>query len=174
MTTKEKLAVVNAYSEGKPVEAYVKSIDRWISKTEDRWDFENFEYRVKPNTTHKFEAGQTLVWKREEGKANPTFFLVEETTNEGYMLDKSEITDLETVEKEFISEKDVLWYFEWRTAKGQFTRDFEVADIHNDTIKVTKNCRLTIEEARDVVRNTSNFIEFYTMLSLGFRLKRDS
>ena len=161
MTTTEKLEVIKAYSEGKPVEAYVKSIDRWINKCEDRWNFEDFEYRVKPNAGHKFEAGQTLVWKREEGKANPTFFLVEELTNEGYVLDKSEITDLEAVEEEFVSEKDVLWYFEWRTAKDLWIKDLV-------------NRRLTIEGAREVVINNSNLVEFCTMLSLGFRLKKDS
>lgn len=163
MTLEEKLELLKAYKEDKRVEVYEKASNMWYAKNCDVWDFDYGQYRIKPqaNVRHKFEAGETIVWKREEGKSNPTFFLVEETTNEGYVLDKSEITDLETIEDEFISEKDVLWYFEWRTSKDLWIKDLV-------------NRRLTIEGAREVVKNNSNLVEFCTMLSLGFRLRRDS
>ena len=173
ITLKEKIGLITAYAEGKPVEAYDTIFRRWFEKGSDSWDFDREEYRVKPEATTKFKVGDVLVNKKEEGNPNPTFFLVEEVSDEGYVLDNAVISDLETIEKEVVSERDVLWYFEWRTAKGQYTKDFEVSEVHNDTLKVSKNYRLTIDEAIEVVKNTRYLMECYPMRVLGFRLRKD-
>lgn len=175
MTLEEKFKILTAYKEGKRVEIYDRTSNMWYAKTCDVWDFDNNIYRIISDQTFKFKINDNLVYKGDENKPSPAIYTVTNIDNTGYTLSGDEFEKSPSViEKEYISERDVLWYFEWRTAKGQFVKDFEVADIHNDTIKVTKNCRLTIEEAREVVRNNSNLVEFYTMLSLGFRLKRDS
>ena len=173
MTLEEKIEVIKAYAEGKAVEVYDEDSGEGLTKQRDVWDFEYSQYRIKPEATTKFKVGDILVNKSEEGKANPTLFKVEEVCAEGCVLNNSVITNSEIIEKGYVSERDVLWYFEWRTAKDQFVKDFEVSEVHSDTLKVSKNYRLTIDEATEVVKNTQYLMECYPMRVLGFRLKEN-
>ena len=56
MTTKEKIEVMQAYLDGKPIESKPKKPRyreetgwaSWVSHTEPVWDFWSCEYRIKP------------------------------------------------------------------------------------------------------------------------------
>lgn len=175
MTLEEKFELLKAYKEGKRVEVYDKIMDTWYAKACDVWDFDDGRYRIKPNHTFKFKVNDNLVYRGDANKPSPTIYTVMDVDHTGYTLNNGEFEKSpEVIEKEYISERDVLWYFEWRTSKDQFVKDFEVCEIHNDTLKVSKNYRLTIDEAIEVVRNTQYLIECFPMRVLGFRLPKES
>ena len=60
MTTKEMIEVMQAYEEGKTVEALIN--DRWIVAEHPSWNWNNYEYRIAP--PDKFSA----EWFTEEMK----------------------------------------------------------------------------------------------------------
>jgi len=52
MTLEEKIEIIKAFSEGKPVEGCNKEVGLWEDKVYDIWDFDDCKYRIKPETTH--------------------------------------------------------------------------------------------------------------------------
>ena len=90
---------------------------------------------------------------------NPPLFLVEEASDEGYILDKSVITDLETIESEFVLVSEVLWYF-------------EVCDL------LSKKCvfrliRTTMSEMDKEFAAHRDTFSWQPMYALGFKLKEN-
>ena len=162
ITLEEKIEVIRAFSEGKPVEGYNKEVGLWEDKVYDIWDFDNNLYRIRYEQTFKFKVNDNLVYRRDDNNPSPTIYTVMNIDNNGYTLNGGEFEKSPSViEKEYISERDVLWYFEWKTTNGQYTRD--IADGY----------RLTIDEANEIVKNTNSLIECYPIRVLGFRLKKE-
>ena len=112
MTLEEKIEVIKAFSEGKAVEIYTIH-GWWEPKVQDVWDFEKCKYRVKPEQIFKFKVNDNLVYKGDENKPSPTIYTVTNIDNTGYTLSGDEFEKSPSIiEKEYISERDVLWYFE--------------------------------------------------------------
>lgn len=157
----EKIELLKAYKEGKTVERYDDTSNTWCKVIHDIWDFEYCQYRIKPIGTLKFKVHDNLVYRGDENKPFPAIYTVKDIDNTGYTLDGDEFEKSPSViEKEYINERDVLWYFEWRTAKDQFIKDFEPY-------------RITIEEAIDKVITTKDLIECFPIRALGFRIKKE-
>nr|DAU39327.1 MAG TPA: hypothetical protein [Caudoviricetes sp.] len=174
MTNEEKLQVIKAYYEGKTIEVFTPYLSDWQNLQEDVWNFEKNLYRIKSTYISKFKVHDTLVCREDEGKPFPTIYTVKAVDGKGYTLDNGEFEKSpEIIEKEYVLEKEVLWYFEWKTTKGQFVKDFEVSEFKNDVLRISKNYRLSMDEAVEVVRNTRTLTDCYPMTSLGFRLRRD-
>lgn len=159
MTLEEKIKIITAFSEGKAVEIYSEASDEWFAKYYDVWDFEESKYRIKPQVKPKFKQGDVLVNKEENNKPNPTLFLVEEVSDEGYMIDNSIITDLETIENEFVSERDVLWYF-------------EIYDYVTEKFYM-RSTRMTMNEMDEEFGANHYTLSWKPMYNLGFRLKEN-
>ena len=113
MTLKEKIEVIKAYAEGKIVEAYNEDNDRVLVKQHDVWDFEYDQYRIKPNDTFKFKVNDVLVYRGDADKPSPNLYTVMDIDNNDYTLNGDEFEKSPAIiEKEYISKRDVLWYFE--------------------------------------------------------------
>ena len=66
MTTEEKIEVIRAFDEGKEIEFY--DGEEWCKKTTNSWDFEFFEYRIKPQPTRLDAANE--FWEKTFGVKN--------------------------------------------------------------------------------------------------------
>lgn len=52
MTTEEMIEIMKAYTEGKHIEYRGTKNDPWCEAI-PRWDWNNFEYRIKPESTYR-------------------------------------------------------------------------------------------------------------------------
>lgn len=113
MTLEEKFELIKAYKEGKKVEVFDKASNMWYEKNCDVWDFEYGQYRIKFDPTFKFKVNDTLVCKEDASTPSPTIYTVMTIDNNGYTLNMGEFEKSPSIiEKEYLSERDVLWYFE--------------------------------------------------------------
>ena len=160
MKLEEKIELLASYAKDKKlVEVYDENTDSWMIKVFDVWDFENGKYRIKTKIEPKFKAGDVLVCKTAENMLNPTRFLVKKVFDDEYVLESSTITDRETIENMFVSERDVLWYFE----------------IYDNTLKqyFLSSTRMTIPEMNEKSEAHSDTLSWQPLYSLGFRLKEN-
>ncbi|WXG60595.1 hypothetical protein VB002_02975 [Campylobacter concisus] len=161
MTLKEKIEVIRAYAEGKPVEVYVKSINQWINKSENRWDFEEGKYRIKPNEATKFKVGDRLVYKSDEDYTGGILvFEVTRVTKKSCILDGSMEKTHKFMKEEFIDERDVLWYFEF------YDYSTKKYSMHPT--------RMTMNEMDKEFGAHHDTLSWQPMYHLGFRLKEDN
>lgn len=112
MTLEEKIKILTAYEEGKTVETYYRSEGKWCKINQDVWDFEDGTYRVKSDRDTKFKVGDTLVFKDSEEGLCPMTYTITDIDETNYKFEYTSPTAIEEVDKDFINERDVLWYFE--------------------------------------------------------------
>ena len=169
MTLEEKIEVIRAYAEGKAVEVYDKYSNAWYPKLRDFWDFEEQKYRIKPNETTKFKVGDVLLYKGDEGFANPDRYEVLAIKEGMYELSEAVDRFQGDVEDLFVNENDVLWYFEWKDTSGNITAS---RNVYLDAKVIDSlSIRLTIPEAKKLVENSKTLVACYPLCSLGFKLK---
>lgn len=55
MTLEEKISVMTAYSNGKTVQCKAKFLidDNWDDASNPEWNWDDFEYRIKPEATYR-------------------------------------------------------------------------------------------------------------------------
>ena len=113
MNTDEMIEVMQAYTKGEAIEVSVKGADDWSEIKCPLWDWNSFEYRVKP--AKKVTLDKNLN-KR---------FISKQLSNIAELID----TDIFIYEGEYISVDDVLWYWEfkmsdgWHISQTRMTRD---------------------------------------------------
>lgn len=160
MTTEEKVELITTYAKNKKlVEVYDNNTESWTNKVFDIWDFEGGKYRITYKIGPKFKAGDVLVSKTAENMLNPTLFLVKEVYDDEYVLEGSTITDREVIEDMFVSEKDVLWYFEFY---DYASKEYSLSSTRN-----------TIEKADKDFAPYHDTVKWQPMYLLGFRLKEN-
>ena len=160
MTTEEKIEVITALSEGKAVEIYSEVSNGWYPKLHDYWDFEEQKYRIKPEVAAKFKAGDVLLAKKDEHQANPTRFEVTDIKL-GYYCFKDHLgAPIIDVDKNYINERDVLWYF-------------EIYD-YNDKKYYIHPTRKTIPEMNEEFGANHYTLSWKPIYNLGFKLKEDN
>lgn len=164
---KEKIAVLKAIDKGLPIQ-YSETdgeTDEWEDLKTTELDFDLYTYRVKPNSKPKtnpdarFKIGDVLVRKTAENMLNPTRFLVKKVFDDEYVLESSTITDREVIEDMFVSEKDVLWYFEFY---DYASKEYSLSSTRN-----------TIEKADKDFAPYHDTFKWQPMYLLGFRLKEN-
>lgn len=159
ITLEEKIKLITAYAEGKPVEAYDTIFQRWFAKGTDTWDFDREEYRIRPNSAPKFKVGDRLVYKSDEGSKDVKRYEVTEATQEYYRLDDMINRTPEYVEKEFINIKDVLWYFE--------LFDFISKELH------IYPARITMSDINKELAPYHDVLMWAPIYAFGFKLKEN-
>lgn len=160
MKLEEKIELLASYAKDKKlVEVYDKNTDSWMIKVFDVWDFENGKYRIKSKIEPKFKAGDVLVCKTAENMLNPTRFLVKKVFDDEYELESSTITNREVIEDMFVSERDVLWYFEFY---DYLNKEYSLSPTRN-----------TIEKADKDFAPYHDTSKWQPMYLLGFRLKEN-
>nr|DAE82668.1 MAG TPA: hypothetical protein [Caudoviricetes sp.] len=102
MNTNEMIEVMQAYTKGEAIEVSVKGADDWSEIKCPLWDWNSFEYRVKP--AKKVTLDKNLN-KR---------FISKQLSNIAELID----TDIFIYEGEYISVDDVLWYWEFKMSDG--------------------------------------------------------
>ena len=114
MTLEEKIEVVKAFSEGKPVEGCNKEVGLWEDKVYDIWDFDDCKYRIKPETTTttKFKVGDVIVFMGDVNTTDFNTYEIIEVKQGYYWFNDISPRPIEEIEKEFINVRDALWYFE--------------------------------------------------------------
>lgn len=158
ITLEKKIELITAYAEGKAVEVYDKDSDEWFAKEYDAWDFDGYNYRIKPDeTAPKFKVGDVLVFIGDVNTAGITTYEITEVKQGYYLFNNTSRRPIEEVEKEYISERDVLWYFEFY-------------DYYNKEYSLSSS-RKTMKEAD---KDFSPYIDAHSwqpMYALGFKLK---
>lgn len=160
MTLEEKIEVIRAYAEGKAVEVYDKYSDEWFAKEHNAWDFDVYNYRIKPEETTKFKVGDTLVSIGAAETLNPIRCKVTEITDNSYKFDCISLRPIEEADKNFISEWDVLWYF-------------EIYDYVSKKFSMHPS-RLTIPEMDNAFGANHDTLSWKPIYNLGFKLKEDN
>lgn len=161
MTTEEKVELITTYAKNKRlVEVYDNNTQSWIRKVFDIWDFEGAKYRIKTKIETKFKAGDVLVCKTAENMLNPTRFLVKKVFDDEYELESSTITDREVIEDMFVSEREVLWYYE----------------VYAYTSKkyIMYPTRDTMDEMDKEFGTNHDTLDWIPIYTLGFRLKQEN
>ena len=157
MTLKEKIEVIRAYDEGKEVQ--VLTPEGWSYITNDIWDFKYNEYRVKPDETTKFKYGDVLLAKEGEYQSNPARFEVSDIKQGCYCFKDYMDKPINDIERDYINERDVLWYFEISDYI------FKKYSIHTT--------RATIPEMNKEFGANSGTLSWQPMYSIGFKLKEN-
>ena len=113
MNTDEMIEVMQAHARGEAIEVSDKGAGNWSEIKYPLWDWNSFEYRVKP--AKKVTLDKNLN-KR---------FISKQLSNIAELID----TDIFIYEGEYISVDDVLWYWEfkmsdgWHISQTRMTRD---------------------------------------------------
>lgn len=72
-TTKEKIAIMQAYEDGKKIEVCGKIENVWYSTTSPDWNWANCDYRIKPEPEYvpfTFKDAEFLIGKAVRHKNN--------------------------------------------------------------------------------------------------------
>lgn len=112
MIIERKIELLTAFEKGKTVEIYHRPDGKWYKVNHDIWDFEDAVYRIKSDRDTKFKVGDTLVFMRVAGEPNPFRYEITEVTDDSYKFKHVSPSLIKEVDETFISERDVLWYFE--------------------------------------------------------------
>ena len=161
MTLKEKLEVIRGYAEGKPIEVYNEDENVWEAKIYDDWNFEEGKYRIKPEAVAKFKAGDVLLAKEDEYQANPTRFEVSDIKQGCYCFKDYKDKPINDIDRDYINERDVLWFFEGKTIYGDkwsILCDFS---------------RQRIPDMEELYKRQSDAIVWQPIYSMGFKLKEN-
>ena len=103
MNTDEMIAVMQDYARGETIEVSDKGAGDWSEIKYPLWDWNSFEYRVKP-ITKKVAIDKNLN----------RHFISEQLSNIRELID----TEIFIYEGEYISVDDVLWYWEFKMSDG--------------------------------------------------------
>lgn len=57
MTTKEMIAVMQAFEDGKKIQARMLGRNDWWDCKNPSWAWSTYEYRIKPEVKHKYKVG---------------------------------------------------------------------------------------------------------------------
>lgn len=159
MTLKETIEIIKAYAEGKPIEVYAKSINQWINKSNNIWDLEEGIYRINHNFAPKFKAGDVLVFIGDVNTTDVITYEIIEVKQGYYLFNNTSRRPIEEVEKEYVSERDVLWYFEFYDYS---TKEYSLSST-----------RMTISEINDKFGAYHDTHSWQPMYNLGFKLKEN-
>nr|DAN83845.1 MAG TPA: hypothetical protein [Caudoviricetes sp.] len=102
MNTDEMIEVMQAYTQGEAIEVSDKGADDWSEIKYPLWDWNSFEYRVKP-------AKKVTIDKNLN-----KHFISKQLGNIAELID----TEIFIYEGEYISVDDVLWYWEFKMSDG--------------------------------------------------------
>ena len=161
ITLEEKIEVIRAFSEGKPVEGCNKEVGLWEDKVYDIWDFDDCKYRIKPEAVAKFKAGDVLLAKKDEHQANPTRFEVTDVKLGCYCFKDHLDIPIIDVDKNYINERDALWFFEGKTIYGD--KWSILCDLS----------RQRIPNMEELYKRQSDAIVWQPIYSIGFKLKEN-
>lgn len=156
MLTKDKVKVIQAYDQGKPIEQRRLGSDSWYSQISNRWDFESYEYRLKALPKTKFKVGDTIVLLSEQNKSCPELMEVTEVTDRKYMLDHILDRYHEHINSCYVNVNRVLWFF--RVTDTKENKSY----IHSLS---------TFAQMKKKFKENSN-IEYTPLYSLGFTLPK--
>lgn len=159
ITLEEKIKLITAYAEGKPVEAYDTIFRRWFEKGTDTWDFDIEEYRIKPDETTKFAVGDVLVLIIAEGELCPTRYKVIGVSDNYYEFDCTSPYSIKEADEDFINERGVLWYF-------------EIYDYATKKYSMHPT-RMTIPEMDEEFGAYHDTLSWKPVYSFGFKLKEN-
>ena len=86
MNTKEKIEIMQAWIDGKPIQCFYKNINAWGDiDHEPSWAFEKFDYRIKP----KQKVKKTIKYLCFEDSDGNLFYYREYSDNYEYYLKNS-------------------------------------------------------------------------------------
>lgn len=159
MTLEEKLEVIRAYAEGKPIEVYNEDEDVWEAKIYDDWNFEEGKYRIKPEATAKFKVGDTLVSIGAAEVQNPIKYKIMGVQQDYYKFDCVSPRPVEEVDEKFINITEVLWYF-------------EIYDYVSKKYAMHPT-RMTMNEMDEELASNHDTLSWKPIYALGFKLKEN-
>lgn len=156
MNAEEMIEVMQAYTRGEAIEVSDKGADDWSEIKHPLWDWNSFEYRVKPKN-RKFGEGDKVIEKDAQmlmlDENNGYIWTVKGYTEDGGIEFKGgAIIPEHQVCEEYVKIDDALWYWEYQDTDGHW----EKSDYRATRAEIEK---------------LSNFHNFAPLYGLGFRVK---
>lgn len=105
MTTEEMIEVMQAYTKGEAIEVSDKGADDWSEIKHPLWDWNSFEYRVKPMPGN-FKRGDRVIFKWYEADT----LMLQDIHTYGDFGYTNPFT--------LVKVDDVLWYWEFKMSDG--------------------------------------------------------
>lgn len=142
MTTKEMIEVMQAYERGEEIEFRLADCeDRWAPTISPLWNWEKFEYRIKPKET-KFRVGDVLVRLEREGEplGRGDIYRIVKITGSFILATLDDIKikfDAEDLDIDFVKADDVLWYWEYQNVSGEWEMTnarYTKSDLSNEVL----------------------------------------
>lgn len=146
MNTDKMIEVMQAYTKGEAIEVSVKGADDWSEIKYPLWDWNSFEYRVKPKKPG-FKDTNLMIWKLSE--AEPLH-----PRNDFYQSSYIKERDDKDVNN-YVYFDDVLWYWEFKMSDGWHI----------------SQTRMTRAQAQAFVGQS---VEIAPLYALGFRIKDEN
>lgn len=156
MNAEEMIEVMQAYTRGEAIEVSDKGAGNWSEIKYPLWDWNSFEYRVKPKN-RKFGEGDKVIEKDAQmlmlDENNGYIWTVKGYTEDGEIEFKGgAIIPEHQVCEEYVKIDDALWYWEFKMSDGWHI----------------SQTRMTRSEARALVGESVDIAPLY---ALGFRVK---
>ena len=156
MNIDEMIEVMQAYTRGEAIEVSDKGAGNWSEIKYPLWDWNSFEYRVKPKN-RKFGEGDKVIEKDAQmlmlDENNGYIWTVKGYTEDGGIEFKGgAIIPEHQVCEEYVKIDDALWYWEFKMSDGWHI----------------SQTRMTRSEARALVGESVDIAPLY---ALGFRIK---
>nr|WP_314468900.1 hypothetical protein [uncultured Campylobacter sp.] len=156
MNTDKMIEVMQAYTRGEAIEVSDKGAGNWSEIKCPLWDWNSFEYRVKPKN-RKFGEGDKVIEKDAQmlmlDENNGYIWTVKGYTEDGGIEFKGgAIIPEHQVCEEYVKIDDALWYWEFKMSDGWHI----------------SQTRMTRSEARALVGESVDIAPLY---ALGFRIK---
>ena len=156
MNTDEMIEVMQAYARGEAIEVSNKGANDWSEIKYPLWDWNSFEYRVKP-IPGNFKKGDKVIEKDAQmlmlDENNGYIWTVKGYTEDGEIEFKGgAIIPEHQVCEEYVKIDDALWYWEFKMSDGWHI----------------SQTRMTRAQAQAFVGESVDIAPLY---GLGFRLK---
>ena len=166
MTTEEMIEVMQAYTRGETIEVSGKGADDWSEIKHPLWDWNSFEYRVRPKN-RKFEEGDKVIEKDAQmlmlDKHNGYIWTVKGYAEDGGIEFKGgAIIPEHQVCEEYVKIDDALWYWEYKDSQG----DYIMLCVDGVPIRTNRSEAIKIRDAA----NFENVDNLHPIYALGFRL----
>ncbi len=124
-SVKQQIKIMQAFIDGKDVQFREKgdTRDDWSDHTDDGWNFDFFEYRIKPDfkpKTCRFKTGDMVFKRSFEGKsiAKKGGTLITEEMIYNYEKGKSFYQPGNDLNEDYFLEDELLWYWEYIDISG--------------------------------------------------------
>ena len=139
-------------------EDWIEVLSYLVANLEDKKSIDAFMDGL-PEVVAKFKVGDVLLAKADEYQANPTRFEVSDIKQGCYCFKDYKDKPINDIDRDYINERDVLWYFE---GKSLYSNEWKI---------LCGATRQTIPNIEKLYKGKEEVMFWKPIYNLGFKLK---